>query len=303
MKKIARRLTHTRALRYWSGMTSLKVWGSALVVVMSTASAVGCGETSNFVGNMPDDGGSGGTSSGAGTNGGGSGNKGGSTSQAGTGTTAGTTSTAGTGNGGTSQGGTGQGGTGQGGSTSTAGTGMGGGTTGDCTQLSGNWTICKDGPVHRTAPGKCDSKLPHAGSIPAVDPQLDECTSDSQCTAKPNGFCSVLYPGFSDVKAHNSCSYGCTQDSDCGENQACQCGSEIGECTTSIQCKSDKDCQGGLCAQFDACPGVPTYDFQCQNPADECASDADCRAKDANKQFCAIGQSGHRECVGVECAI
>jgi hypothetical protein len=152
-------------------------------------------------------------------------------------------------------------------------------------------------------PGKCDSKLPHAGSIPALDPQSDECTQDSQCTAKPNGFCSALHPGFIEVKAHNVCIYGCTQDSECGAAEICQCGTEIGACVSARACRSDQDCQGLLCAQFDVCPGVPSYDFACQKPNDECVTDADCRAANPEKQFCTVGASGHRECVGVACAI
>ena len=74
-------------------------------------SVVGCGETSNFVGNMPDEGGSGGTKSDGGTTGGGT------TSRAGT-SSGGVTSHAGTGSGGTTP----SGGTTQSGGTSAGGT-------------------------------------------------------------------------------------------------------------------------------------------------------------------------------------
>lgn len=299
MKKSSRLLTHTGVYRYWSGMTSFSVWGTTLVAItVAGAALAGCGETSNFVGNMPENGGSGGTTSNAGSS------SGGTTSHAGTtsgGTSsAGTTSVAGTGSGGTAQGGTGAGGTTHGG------TGTGGTDPGNCTKLSGNWTSCDQGHgvVHRTAPGKCESKLPGAGSLDPIDPQLDECTKDSECTAKPNGFCAAAYADFTQNKPHNYCDYGCTQDADCSQGQICQCGAEIGACVSARDCKSDQDCQGGLCAQYDACPGVPSYDFACQKPNDQCTSNAQCQQSDPNKQFCAVtGNDSHRECVGVQCQI
>jgi hypothetical protein len=185
------------------------------------------------------------------------------------------------------------------------GTGMGGADPGNCTQLSGNWISCEQGHglVHRTAPGTCDSKLPRAGSIDPIDAQLDECTKDTECTAKPNGYCTPWHQGLSNVKNHNFCAYGCLTDADCGQGAACQCGTEFGTCTSATTCKSDQDCQGGLCAQFDPCPGVPSYDFACQTSADQCQTDTECRERDSGKQFCTVvGNDRHRECAGVQCA-
>ncbi|HVY30206.1 MAG TPA: hypothetical protein VHB79_26800 [Polyangiaceae bacterium] len=302
MKDIARPLTRTSLYRYWSGMTSFSVWGMTLVALtVAGAALAGCGDTSNFVGDMPENGGSGGTKANAGSSSGGTTSHAGATSTGGTTSHAGSTSVAGTGSGGTSQGGTGAGGT-----SSQGGTGTGGTDPGDCAQLSGNWIRCGQGRgvVHRTAPGKCDSKLPHADAIKPIDPQLDECTKDTECTAKPNGFCAAFYPGFIEGQAHNYCAYGCTQDADCADGQVCQCGTEIGACVSARDCKSDQDCQGGLCAQYDACPGVPSYEFACQKPGDQCASDAQCQQSNPNKQFCTVtGNDQHRECVSAQCAI
>jgi hypothetical protein len=303
LKKSSRPLTHIDARRYWSGMTSFSVWGTTLVAItVAGAALAGCGETSNFVGNLPEGGGSGGTTSNAGSSNGGSAPHGGTTASAGTTSSGGKSSSGGTGLGGDAPlAGT----TSTGGSVATGGTGTGG-VPGNCTPLSGNWISCDQGQglVHRTAPGKCDSKLPHAEALQPIDPQLDECTKDTECTAKPNGYCAVFYPGFTNTKRHNYCAYGCLTDADCGQGQACQCGSEIGECTSATTCKSDEDCQGGLCLQFDSCPGVPAYDFACQTPSDQCATNTQCRESDAGKQFCTVvGNDNHRECDGVQCAI
>jgi hypothetical protein len=274
-------------------MMHLKAWGSTFVIL---AAAVGCGETSNFVGTTTD----GGTSAG-GTASGGMKSQAGSNSQAGTKSSAGTGSggtgeSAGTGSGGTSE----SGGTALGGETSSGGTGIGGRASTGCKDLGGNWQSCDNG-VHRTEPGKCTSKLPRADAIKPLDPTLDECTKDSECTKQANGYCSVLQGGFVAVKPHNICFYGCTQDSDCTETTACLCGPFIGTCEQASTCKSDKDCSGGaLCGQFDSCPGVPVSDFACTNPQDQCTTNADCQQ--ANKQFCSVRNAGYRECTGVECA-
>jgi hypothetical protein len=283
-------------------MTDFKVWGSTLVVV---AVVVGCGETSNFVGTGPA-GGNGGTASGGNATGGnatGGNATGGSSSKAGSSSSAGKSASAGSDAGGSGSGGdVAAGGTSAGGSVATGGSGMGGGDpTGDCTKRSGNWLSCKGG-LHRTEPGKCQSKLPRAGAIPPTKPDLDECTKDSECTAKPNGFCDVLPSGFVPVEPHNICAYGCLQDSDCSDGAVCLCGDFIGSCETAPSCKSDEDCTGGaLCTQYDSCPGVPVSSFACQTPNDQCQTNVDC--VEASKRFCSIsGNDGSRACVGVRCA-
>ncbi len=289
MKNSPGAVTQGGSARYRRGMRHLQVWGFTLLLAS-------CGETSNFVGSMPDDGGSGGSKANGGTA------SGGGTSNAGTTSNGGAMAYAGTASGGTSpSGGTQNGGNDTGGATHNGGSGMGGVPAG-CIQQSGNWIGCDNGLVHRTAPGKCDSKLPRATAIPPTNPDLDECTKDSECTEKPNGFCDVLVGGFVQVQPHNICAYGCLLDAECAENTVCRCGAFVGECRSATDCKSDQDCSdGALCTQFDSCPGVPKVtDFACQKPADTCTANGDC--KDGSKQFCSVN-GDHRECVGVHCAI
>ena len=287
-------MTHGGRFRYWRVMTDFKLWGSTLVIAAVVA---GCGGTSNFVGTTPDEGGAGGTKQ-----------------MSGGASSAGSTSKAGaTSNAGSSTGGSSDGGSTTGGGVSNGGTGGGisnggfGGAIIDppgpgCTKLSGNWMSCDNGLVHRAAPAQCASKLPRAAAIPPTDAALDECTKDSQCTAKPNGYCGVLHSGFVPTKPHNICLYGCLQDSECSDGSICECGDFVGSCTSAPACKSDKDCTGGaLCTQYDSCPGVPgVTSFACQDPADKCETNADCTQP--NLQFCSIGETQHRECVGVRCA-
>jgi hypothetical protein len=292
LKNSSGAVTHAGRLRYWPGMTDFKLWGSTLVIAAVVA---GCGDTTNFVGTTPDEGGAGGTKTSGGASSAGSTSKAGAASNAGS-----------------SVGGSAGGGSSTGGSVAnggTAGSMANGGFAGTiidppgpgCTKLSGNWMSCEDGIVHRTEPGKCDSKLPRAAAIPPTAADLDECTKDSQCTTKPNGYCGVSQGGFVQTKPHNICVYGCLQDAECNDGSICECGGLIGACTSAPACKSDKDCAGGmLCTQYDSCPGIPEVSFACQDPADRCITDADCT--DPNMQFCSVGQTQHRECVGVRCA-
>jgi hypothetical protein len=223
----------------------------------------GCSEGANLIGNVEDIGGSGGTSNRAGNS------NGGSTSSAGSG---GTSSSGGK------------------------------APTGDCATGSGNWVSCENGSVHRTVPGTCESKLPRARTLPAMNTALDQCTQDSQCAEKPNGYCTVIYNGFL-PETHNGCLYGCLTDAECGPNDVCQCGEDIGNCTTSSGCKSDQDCSGGAwCSRFDSCPGVPTYDYGCEKPTDQCRTNLDCAGSSAG-QFCSEGPAGIRECTREQCAI
>jgi hypothetical protein len=300
LKKSSSAVTHAARLRYWPGMTDFKVWGATFVMV---AGVVGCGETANFVGTGPGAGGSGGTTSTSGGSASGGSANGGSSSKAGSpssaGKNAGGIDAGGTGSGGSSP----TGGNSTGGSVATGGTGMGGGDPigPGCSKQSGNWLTCDNGLVHRTEPGKCESKLPRAAAIAATKPDMDECTKDSECSAKPNGFCDVLQNGFIPVQPHNICVYGCLQDADCSEGTVCLCGDLIGHCETAPACKSDKDCTGGtLCTQYDSCPGVPVHAFACQTTNDKCETDADC--VENGKQFCSLGNDGQRDCVGVRCA-
>jgi len=177
----------------------------------------------------------------------------------------------------TTGGSTNQGGSGSNaGSTSTAGA-AGGGPIHECVAPvtgDGGWQTCKSGLTHRTTPATCTYK-PRAAKLPAST-GTDKCFQDSDCTAKPNGYCSLQ--GNFDGITGNDCSYGCLVDADCAADQLCQCGGVVaGSCVSSTNCKSDSDCAGGvLCSLYDANPGCYTPEYACQTPQDECETDSDC---------------------------
>jgi hypothetical protein len=283
LKIVRATVTRAGALRYRLGMKQNLVWLGGLVTL---SVVVACGETSNLVGEEPTAGSSG---SDAGVGGSAAGKSSAGAAPGGTKSTGGAGGTGGTKN---------MGGTG--GSAGSAGKPpTGGSDPGVCKDLGGNWQSCDNGVVHREKPGTCPSILPRAEAQPATASGLDECTLDSDCTEKANGYCTVLQGGFLPVEPHNICAYGCTTDADCGQTDACLCGADFGTCASSRYCRSDQDCTAGmLCTQFDSCPGVPIEDFACQTAADECRSNQDCN--EAGKQFCSM-EGDHRVCVGLMC--
>lgn len=141
--------------------------------------------------------------------------------------------------------------------------------------------ICDSGVVHRPAPLECANNLvgrAAAGMAPPVDDQglvaPGECQTDADCTAEPYGQCKTL--GQAGIP---TCVYGCTEDADCGEDQLCVCGPEIGACVAAT-CQSDADCgEGFLCAEYVHHVGVGCGEpaqYACQTEDDACATDQDC---------------------------
>src|SRR5262249_30983309 len=100
----------------------------------------------------------------------------------------------------------------------------------------GGCLIPCDGFIPPPAAAACPSQLPPDVLLPAVSAQ-DECHSDSDCTAGPNGWCVVT--GFGSFGLNiNRCAYGCVTDADCAANQICLCGAVVGGCVAS-NCVSD----------------------------------------------------------------
>lgn len=165
----------------------------------------------------------------------------------------------------------------------------------------GSIVICKGNWKHKTAAAACGSKLPRDTVLPhSAYPELDECTSDADCGAKPNGHCE---PPFSTELSlpTNGCFYGCTSDADCTQfSSVCECGDPVGTCIAST-CKSDADCGSNLlCASYTADPGCDFPSYACQTTSDRCVVDSDC----PTSQTCTVTvPNGPRSCVDPSCVV
>jgi hypothetical protein len=155
------------------------------------------------------------------------------------------------------------------------------------TMLSGGFSRCGNGFVHRAAPGVCPNEIepstePAGGaggdrnSIPAGG----NCASTADCPDDPLVYCT-RGNGQCGESSSGECRRGCVQDGDCGSGRICLCGNAllvgkepIGRCVKA-SCKTDSDCKPGfLCVSSPGDDWEPS--FSCQSPADECGGDADC---------------------------
>ncbi|MFO0670083.1 MAG: ferritin-like domain-containing protein [Polyangiaceae bacterium] len=91
-------------------------------------------------------------------------------------------------------------------------------------------------------------------------------------------------------------------DQDCGADQICLCGEQVGRCV-SATCKDAASCSGGAqCADFDRSSGCGVTTFACTTPADKCFSDSDC--SDGGGGMCLIESNAtSRTCSRSACAI
>ena len=153
------------------------------------------------------------------------------------------------------------------------------------------YEVCQGGWLHRPEATACPSQLPRAGTTCMPGGLMDECTTDAECTASPNGYCQGQQEGC-------GCSYGCTTDAECGDGRICLCGDAIGRCVAA-SCGTDADCGDGLCSTYVTNPDCGDTAFACQTIQDECASDQDC---DGGQGRCSL-VGGHRACVQPDCAI
>ncbi len=130
---------------------------------------------------------------------------------------------------------------------------------------------CEDGALHRPTVVECASTLPRSDVMCDTSLGGGDCTSDADCTANPNGYCSA-----EGQSAWCSCRYGCTTDADCADGRICLCGDPVGRCVTA-SCTSDAECGSGkLCSSYVTEPGCGDLGFACQTSADGCATDGDC---------------------------
>ena len=102
---------------------------------------------------------------------------------------------------------------------------------------------CLDGRRHRVK------------ATPCPPPTMDRFLRAGECRISPTGqYC------------------GCDADADCTDSQICVCGESGGMCVHS-ECEQDANCPHGLCVSYSgACQGG----YRCQQPGDECVTDADC---------------------------
>ena len=152
-----------------------------------------------------------------------------------------------------------------------------------------------EGIVNRPQQASCPLQTPRSGVTCQSPEDNNECFRDDECTDHPNGFCALQpsYPGEA-----CACVYSCTNDSECGPDAICECGSSFNMCVWA-QCRINDDCQPNmLCAPSEVpneCYTSPQYD--CQSPDDRCRTNADCVDFDT----CGFDyQLGHRICSTVE---
>ncbi len=168
----------------------------------------------------------------------------------------------------------------------------------DASEVATGLETCSDGVVHRPLPVTCPDNLAQRADLVFTDGgDSSECTRDADCDARPFGRCII-----NGQLPEYVCDYGCVSDDDCGADQLCQCGADIGTCV-SAECQSAADCGDGLlCSRWIDYVGIGCGEppqFACQSPDDACGSDADC----GDSSSCAV-VDGSRECKpipGVAC--
>ena len=126
----------------------------------------------------------------------------------------------------------------------------------------GGYLVCQDRSLRRGEPSDCPNALPRES--PTLPLFFSDCALDTDCTASPHGFCEL-----------GQCRYGCVSDAECGPEQICFCGAEIGQCLNAA-CRSDAECPPDYPCTGNQPFGAPDVSFRCQTPFDECQSDYDC---------------------------
>jgi len=167
---------------------------------------------------------------------------------------------------------------------------------------STGYARCSTGARHRIAATSCPSLLPREGDgtpwlsqffegdSPGSSDVRGSCQRDSDCSARPHGYC-----GFAELPpARTSCVYGCVRDEECAQDHICLCADPVGHCVPA-DCRTDAECgRGYLCADYEP-PRAPcgTRDaFACQTPWDTCLDSC------ANGAGLCLRSSGRRTCSG-----
>ena len=167
---------------------------------------------------------------------------------------------------------------------------------GDAMPLMGAGTgfeACGAGYVRRLSPGMCPSSMQRAAAVSSVNPAVDQCTHDSDCSG--GEFCGPREGGYANV-----CIKACATDADCDPGRICLCGEPAGRCVPAT-CTQASDCPAGRdCASGVAHPLCESTAFACQLTGDSCSTDADCVGVFVNVAFCVL-QDRHRTCSTEQC--
>jgi hypothetical protein len=161
-------------------------------------------------------------------------------------------------------------------------------------------------PTHDVC-GPTDPPLirPYGIRLGQVCADIEECTTDADCTQGLNGHCAA-YCG-------HRCGYDeCALDSDC-QHGVCGCKAGLGgtKMCISSTCLIDADCpNGGYCSPSEGDCGNYAGDitFACHNATDECIDDDDCATFDAGNRngsspSCRYDPTlGHWKCSATQCS-
>lgn len=136
---------------------------------------------------------------------------------------------------------------------------------------------CAEGYLHRVEKKACPSTVPRTDTLETVSEELDECHSDSDCSGD-YAHCAVSSGG-GFQPPFLQCRTGCVADSDCATGSICLCGDPVGQCVPTSGCTVDSECAGDSLCLGQLVPGVcgeGSYEFGCEQPDDECRTNADC---------------------------
>lgn len=158
---------------------------------------------------------------------------------------------------------------------------------------------CEGGGVSRFKDHACVARKP--GNCP-VSGATGACRSDSDCTKKLGGHCSLVASSHPNERSC-ACYYPeCSSDADCGEGAFCSCADVKGGTCVQSNCAVWSDCESGRCDRSSYEPIVNcgmtlTTEYACRTSQDTCFSDKDCQRKFAMYPVCVPNlELGRWEC-------
>lgn len=164
------------------------------------------------------------------------------------------------------------------------------------------WVVESNGNTHRASTVICDPTIDMA--VCAGTEQYMDCKTDADCKEHPHGKCVT---GYGQVGSYCGCHYSCTNDSECGADEACICkglgrgGTGHSVCARAA-CRIDADCESRQCGLSTYNNGCSTtFSLACRTKEDACKSDGDCgpgsQCAVVRPGTNATWQCGRRSCV------